>query len=335
MIKDLVSIIVPCYNGDRYIKGLFESIANQTYKNIELIFINDVSNDNTDDCVKNYRYLLDNENIVLKYEILSEKGYAAGAVNKGLKLMEGEYFMLLDCDDYIYPDNIMKKVDFLRKNQDYAWVMSQARIVNGLDHSKVERIYVRIKNLKTQTFFKDLIWGKNVFYTPGIYMYRTEEYLKINPERKIYISKGGQNYQMLLPMAAKYKIGYIKEILFDWYEYPDSHSHDISSYEEHIQKINGYNENICETIKYIKDKNDKILKIANEKHNYMRMAIALHYQKYDDYDKIFDELKRNKNITVKIRVLDLTYKNLFVKYLSTIKEKVKAVVLKCIKRKNQ
>lgn len=336
MIKDLVSIIVPCYNGQKYIKELFLSVANQTYNSIELILINDVSTDNTDDYVKKYRHILDNKNISLKYEVLSKKGYAAGAVNRGLKLMEGEYFMLLDCDDYIYPDNVLKKVEFLNNNKNYAWVMTMARVVDGVDHSKVERIYTRIKSLRKMQFFKDLIWGKNVFYTPGIYMYRTKDYLKINPKKEIYISRGGQNYQMLLPMAFNYKIGYIREILFDWYVYPNSHSHDIDSYEKHIEKINGYNDNICETIRRmnIEDKNS-VMSIAEEKHNYTRLFTAIQHNMNEEYDAIYDELKYKKELTIKIRLMNLINKNSLVRSVFTFKESIKKVVIKLIKRFNK
>ncbi len=335
MIKDLVSIIVPCYNGQKYIKELFLSVANQTYNSIELILINDVSTDNTDDYVKKYRHILDNKNISLKYEVLSKKGYAAGAVNRGLKLMEGEYFMLLDCDDYIYPDNVLKKVEFLNNNKNYAWVMTMARVVDGVDHSKVERIYTRIKSLRKMQFFKDLIWGKNVFYTPGIYMYRTKDYLKINPKKEIYISRGGQNYQMLLPMAFNYKIGYIRKILFDWYVYPNSHSHDIDSYEKHVTIINEHNNIIYNTVKNIKIKNkSNILNIVEEKHNFTRLFKTLEYSNYDKYDDIYNELKLNGKLTFKIRILNLKVTNLFVKNIFLLQENLKKLVINIIKRKN-
>lgn len=335
MVKGLVSIIIPCYNGEKYIENLFLSIASQTYKKIEVIFINDMSTDKTNEYVNRFKHILDEKNIILKYEILDKKGYAAGAVNRGLKIIEGEYFMLLDCDDYIYTDNVLKKVEFLRDNKNYAWVMSQARVVNGLDHSKIERIYTRIKPLKAKTFFKDLIWGRNVFYTPGIYMYRTTDYLKVNPEREIYISKGGQNYQMLLPMAYYYTIGYIKEVLFDWYIYPDSHSHKIDSYENHVDIINGHNDNIYNTVSRIKtgDKT-KAFNIIEEKHNYTRLLKALEYKRYDEYNRIYNEIKSNNKLTLNIVLLNLRERNIAAKKIFTVKEYTKRIIIRFIKRKN-
>lgn len=334
MIKDLVSIIIPCYNGEEFIKSLFLSISNQSYKNIEVILINDVSIDNTDIAVNKYKYILEKENIVLKYEILKEKGYASGAVNRGLKLIEGEYFMLIDCDDYIYPNNVARKIEFLKNNRNYAWVMSQARIVDGLDKNNVTRIYVRVKSLRTKVFFKDLIWGKNVFYTPGIYMYRTDEYFKINPNKEIYISKGGQNYQMLLPMAERYKIGYIKEVLFDWYEYPNSHSHKIDSYKKHIDIINGHYDIIYNTVKTINN-NTKYIKIVDEKRSYSRLFLALQYNELDDFKKLYNSLKINNKITLKIRMLYLGKYSVFFRVLFSIKGIIKYIVLSIIRRIKQ
>ena len=59
MTKPLVSIITPCYNGEAFLKRYFESILNQTYPNLELIFINDGSTDRTEEIALSYRERLE------------------------------------------------------------------------------------------------------------------------------------------------------------------------------------------------------------------------------------------------------------------------------------
>ena len=92
-----VSIIIPTYNGEKYIKETIESCLNQTYLNIEIIVIDDCSSDNTVNLLKEYgektRLYLNEEN----------QGISKN-VNKGVGLSEGEYFILLGHDD-ILPNN--------------------------------------------------------------------------------------------------------------------------------------------------------------------------------------------------------------------------------------
>lgn len=68
MTKPLVSIITPCYNGEAFLKRYFESILNQTYPNLELIFINDGSTDRTEEIALSYRERLEKRGITYIYE---------------------------------------------------------------------------------------------------------------------------------------------------------------------------------------------------------------------------------------------------------------------------
>ena len=82
-----VSIIIPVYNVDKYINRCIESIINQTYKNIEIIIINDGSTDNSGKIIENY---LQDKRIV--YKSKKNEGLSA-ARNDGLKLATGDYLL--------------------------------------------------------------------------------------------------------------------------------------------------------------------------------------------------------------------------------------------------
>ena len=118
MTKPLVSIITPCYNGEAFLKRYFESILNQTYPNLELIFINDGSTDRTEEIALSYRERLEKRGITYIYEKQENAGQAA-ALNRGLKLFKGEYLTWPDSDDVMTKDSIEKKVHFLEKNPKY------------------------------------------------------------------------------------------------------------------------------------------------------------------------------------------------------------------------
>ena len=90
-----VSVIIPVYNVEKYIERCLESIVNQTLKEIEIIIINDGSNDETSKKLE--KFLGDVRVIYIKTE---NRGQSA-ARNKGLKIAKGEYIGFVDSDDYI------------------------------------------------------------------------------------------------------------------------------------------------------------------------------------------------------------------------------------------
>lgn len=120
MNRPLVSILTPCYNGESFLKRYFESILNQTYSNLELIFINDGSIDRTEEIALSYRSQLEEKGIRYIYERQENAGQAA-ALNRGLKLFTGEYLTWPDSDDVMTADCIEKKSGFWSKIRSMAW----------------------------------------------------------------------------------------------------------------------------------------------------------------------------------------------------------------------
>ena len=112
MIKDpKISIIVPCYNSEKYIVSCLESIKNQTYSNIEVIVIDNESTDNTYNIIKEYKqeFLIDTEKNV--YPSCWDE-----VRNKALTMYTGDYFTLLASDDLIQNNYIKKCVEYIEIN---------------------------------------------------------------------------------------------------------------------------------------------------------------------------------------------------------------------------
>lgn len=101
-MTDLVSIIVPIFNSEKYIEAIIKQILKQTYENIELILVNDGSTDNSESIVKSF--LNDSR---IKY-ISQTNGGPSKARNTGLKHVNGQYITFIDSDDSIAPDYIEK-----------------------------------------------------------------------------------------------------------------------------------------------------------------------------------------------------------------------------------
>ena len=104
----LVSVVMPVFNGANYIRESLGSVLAQTYKNIEVIIVNDGSKDDTEEIVRSYK------DSRIRY-FKKENGGVATALNLGIKKMKGEYFSWLSHDDVYSIDKIEKQIAALRK----------------------------------------------------------------------------------------------------------------------------------------------------------------------------------------------------------------------------
>ena len=110
MKEKLVSIIMPTYNCGSFIKKTIESVLNQTYKNWELIIVDDCSKDNTEEVVKKIK------DKRIKYYKLKQNSGAAVARTESMKKAKGYYMAFLDSDDLWYPEKLEKQIKFMEDN---------------------------------------------------------------------------------------------------------------------------------------------------------------------------------------------------------------------------
>ena len=112
--KPLVSILIANYNNSLYIKQCIESLNAQTYKNLEIIFFDDNSSDNSLNVVRKFSDVKIIENkIQTKFGSLNQ----LNAFKEAMKISKGELVFLLDSDDYFYKEKIEKIVDFFENNK--------------------------------------------------------------------------------------------------------------------------------------------------------------------------------------------------------------------------
>lgn len=113
--KDKISVIIPCYNVQKYIMRCFDSIYSQTYgfENLEVILIDDLSTDNTWSILESLQRKYPENVISLK---IQKKGKCGGARNLGMDICTGKYITFVDADDYVHPD--MLRVLYDRMTED-------------------------------------------------------------------------------------------------------------------------------------------------------------------------------------------------------------------------
>lgn len=105
---DLVSVIIPVYNAEKYIGDTIHSILSQTVSDWEMILVDDCSTDRSVEIIESYT----NEKIRLIR--MGNGGSAAKARNAGVKAARGRYIAFLDADDLWHPDKLEKQLDFMR-----------------------------------------------------------------------------------------------------------------------------------------------------------------------------------------------------------------------------
>lgn len=110
-MNELVSIIMPSYNTEHYIKATIDSVLSQTYSNWELIIVDDCSSDNTDEVVK--LYLTDQRITYIKNE---KNSGAAVSRNRALREAKGRWIAFLDSDDTWQPEKLERQIKFMNEN---------------------------------------------------------------------------------------------------------------------------------------------------------------------------------------------------------------------------
>lgn len=292
-MNPLVSIITPCYNGEKYLKRYFESILQQTYTNCQLIFMDDGSTDRTKEIVESYREKLVDKGISIEYYYNTNRGQAY-AVGEGLKYIKGEFYIWPDADDILTSDSIQKKVDFLQKHLDYAMVRSDCKVVWEDDlETTVELSAWKNNNRFQEDLFENCLLMKQFYFQTGCYMVRTAALLEVNPKKYIFESRAGQNIQMLLPVLYNNKCGYIDEPLYIYIRSKKSHSNSIGSdYDSKIARIDSFEEVFENTIKNTLIQNKEVNILQCKKNILQRkIDLAFDYKKDDDASRFYYQLK--------------------------------------------
>jgi glycosyltransferase involved in cell wall biosynthesis len=218
--RPLVSIIVPVYNGEKYLRESLDSILGQTYRNIEILVMDDASTDSTPEIIASYG------DKVCRIRQPQNKGQF-GNVNDGIGLAAGKYIAVYHADDLYDKKIIERSVEFLESHPEAGAVFCYDIFINA-EGREYNRLAIP-KELQTETcldhatVLNSILTYKNRFLpTPGA-MVRSSVYRDLGYFR-------GEDFQiasdleMWLRIASKHKIGLLHEYLFSY-----RHGHENSS----------------------------------------------------------------------------------------------------------
>ena len=124
-MNNLVSIITPCYNSEKFISQTINSVLNQTYKNWEMIIVDDVSSDKSVAIISTF---CKQDSRIKLYQLLDNSG-AAIARNKAIDVAKGNFIAFLDSDDLWLPKKLELQLDFMIK-YNYSLSYTSYEIIN-------------------------------------------------------------------------------------------------------------------------------------------------------------------------------------------------------------
>lgn len=177
MVEGLVSVIMPVFNAEKYIKKAIDSILNQTYSFLELIIVEDCSTDSTQKVIEAY-----NDSRIKK--IFNERNHGISySTNRAITESKGEYLAIMDDDDIATLDRLEKSVNYLKRHPEISLVFGNAIIINENDqlvraiapprhNPKIIKAMLLFRDLiinSTTTMRRSVVYDYNIWYRDDCY----------------------------------------------------------------------------------------------------------------------------------------------------------------------
>ncbi len=233
-----VSIVTPVYNGETHLAKMLDSVLAQTYPDVEMILVDDGSADGTVRAAQNYSEKFEEKGYGYRI-VRAEHKNASAAINQGLPFVSGEYLIWPDSDDYLEPESIRRRVDFLRQHPQYTCVRSLSYYFDEETGTRSEKADEQRGDLKKLDLFWDILESKT-FVCCGCYMLRTKAFFEVYPKRRIPEYDVGQNFQMLLPFMYRHQCPTIEEELYGVAVREGSHSRTVLTQAQEEKKYRDY-----------------------------------------------------------------------------------------------
>jgi glycosyltransferase involved in cell wall biosynthesis len=300
---ELVSVIMPVFNGERFIETAIKGMLNQSYRHFELICVDDGSTDKTAQIIKSFQ-----SDGRIKYVYQPHEGLPAKARNHGIKMALGEYIAFNDDDDILMPDSISEKVEYLSSNSTVALVYSDCQMINEEGFPLAESL---IKSSGKKPYegrcFKQLFQG--IFIPTMGVMVRKSILDKIGYFNENLIC--AEDYELWLRICHDHSIGYLNKISAKCRNRPNSLTKNVIRMDESFVKC------LELTIQNFPDTVDLIGKQEmNERMYKLSFDVAYYYNGNNDSllaQKWFQKCLKYKKIMKIYALLTLNSLKLFTK----------------------
>jgi len=226
-----VSVLMPVYNGEKFLREAIESVLRQTFTDFELLIINDGSTDGSLDIIQTYsdpriRLINNGANIGL-----------IATRNKGIDNARGAFIALLDCDDIAYPERLATQVNFLDRNPDFGMVGAWVKIIdeNGGSTGKI------VKYIASPEMIPSILVFRNYFCQSAVVIRKS-----VLPEGRYRLYQGAEDYDLWVRVAKNTRVWNLQTVLASYRVHQSSISFvNSGKIENYVREI------ICNQLKSI------------------------------------------------------------------------------------
>jgi glycosyltransferase involved in cell wall biosynthesis len=224
-----ITVLMPVYNADRYLREAMDSILNQTFGDFEFLIIDDGSTDSSAAIVQSYsdpriRFVRNEKNLGI-----------TATLNKGIHLASCELIARMDADDISYPDRLAKQYHFFEKHPNCVLLSNAVRYISA-DGKKTRNVY-----FNNDFIYYDLIFTCKINHSVVMY------------KKSVLLNEGGyllpyaEDFNLWWRISRRYEFFHDNEILLD-YRYTDSslwkvskkNEYDFAEYEQIVSNIKYY-----------------------------------------------------------------------------------------------
>lgn len=206
-----VSIIMPTFNGEKFIKQAIDSILKQTFTNFEFLILDGGSTDNTIQIIKNYK-----DHRISLIEAEGQHLTLVDSLNLGIDLSRGEYIARMDCDDISKPDRLKKQVRFMDLNKNIG-ICGSWTIIFGKKIKSLSKCPIKPESIKINLLFS------NPIVHPSIIMRKS-----LLKQHNLYYDKNykaAEDYEFWFRCSKYFDLANIPEPLLNYRVSNESASH--------------------------------------------------------------------------------------------------------------
>jgi glycosyltransferase involved in cell wall biosynthesis len=248
MSLPLMTVLMPVFNAERFLREAMDSILQQTFSDFEFLIIDDGSTDASVEIVKSYtdpriRFVKNEKNLGI-----------SPTLNKGIELATAELIARMDADDISYPDRLQKQYNYMVSHPECGMLSTWARVISP------EKKFIRLERYRSNFYYYNLTFECWIYHPTIVF---TKTAVKA---AGMYSMPYSEDYDLFWQIARRFKIANLEEPLVDYRLSPTSLNTVLKKLEYEIAN----EENVLRNIRYYMGDDFKISKPYLEvlRHNF-------------------------------------------------------------------
>jgi glycosyltransferase involved in cell wall biosynthesis len=218
MSAPLITVLMPVYNGEKYLREAVDSILDQTLTDFEFLIIDDGSKDQSVAIINSYN---DPRIKLVKNEI--NLGISK-TLNRGIEMASAEFIARMDADDISYPQRLEKQYDYMVKHPECALLSTWAKVITE------KKEHIRTEQYRSRLHYYNLTFECWMYHPTVVF---TKAAVK---EVGMYSIPYAEDYELFWQLSRKFKIACLEEVLVD-YRVTDQSLHQVTRKKEYDETM--------------------------------------------------------------------------------------------------